>query len=354
MTVNLSPDKHSTANRTAWQRVGRYIKLTFGLLLLAAFVLYIVRNHEKFGVVVAVRWEIAAGLVLITVLARSIGAMRYRTTCRALGAKLRFGEALLLILFSDLTNLVLPFHSSVGARAAYLRTVRQLPLSKMPALSLCNNVLMLTAGGFLLLLANTLLLVTGYPVPWQLWALAAVAACSVSVFAFSPTVLQRIAPARGRVARIIAIVVEGWETLRADRKTLGAVFLWGALFIVASMGNALLGFHALGITIGLPTALCISIFSAVSGLLNLTPGNLGVREVIVGTIARVSGVSFHHGIAAALIVRVVQLPVIVLGGLVGYYVLFIRRRDAGEEDPGEESAPASCPLPERREDSCRT
>jgi uncharacterized membrane protein YbhN (UPF0104 family) len=226
----------------------------------------------------------------------------------------------------------------VGARAAYLRTAQQLPLSKMPALSLCNIVLMFTAGGFLLLFADTLLLLTGHPVPWQLWALALVAAGSVGVFAFSPSVLRRIAPARGRVARIIGLAVEGWDTLRTDRKTLGAVFLLGGLFIVASMGNALLGFHALGIAITLPTALCISVFSSVSGILNLTPGNLGVREALVGTIARVSGVSFHHGIAAALIVRVVQLPVIVLGGLLGYWVLFVRRRDA---------------MPERKEVSCK-
>jgi uncharacterized membrane protein YbhN (UPF0104 family) len=71
-------------------------------------------------------------------------------------------------------------------------------------------------------------------------------------------------------------------------------------------------------------AALLSSTTIVFSLVNVTPGNLGLREVAMAAVSTLLGTSYEVGIAAAAIDRAVLLVYTVVSGLPGLYSL--RRR----------------------------
>jgi uncharacterized protein (TIRG00374 family) len=110
----------------------------------------------------------------------------------------------------------------------------------------------------------------------------------------------------------------------------GGRLLW--LAVLAALRTAVAGlrvwicFEALGVDIS-PLAACVLASTAILfTLFNVTPGNLGLRELAMGAVTAALGSSYAVGIAAASIDRVVLLAYTVVAGLPGLWSLRSRAR----------------------------
>jgi uncharacterized protein (TIRG00374 family) len=81
----------------------------------------------------------------------------------------------------------------------------------------------------------------------------------------------------------------------------------------------LIVFQSLGLNIPFRMALLIYLLSSFSVLINVTPGNLGVQEIITSLAAEILGVGADMGLLASLIIRAVTiLAAFTLGPIFSY------------------------------------
>jgi uncharacterized membrane protein YbhN (UPF0104 family) len=76
------------------------------------------------------------------------------------------------------------------------------------------------------------------------------------------------------------------------------------------------------------TNLLVAVTQNLMAIVNITPGNLGLREIVVSMVAGELAGSRTLGLAAASIDRVVSLGYVLLVGLPGLYSLKARARSA--------------------------
>jgi len=89
------------------------------------------------------------------------------------------------------------------------------------------------------------------------------------------------------------------------------------------VGVNYVSFHSIGIPLELPVVCLYTTAFVFSRYINVVPGNLGVSELIGGLISEQMGVGFGNGLLVAGIVRVVEVMMILLAGLIyGKFAIF--------------------------------
>ena len=80
-------------------------------------------------------------------------------------------------------------------------------------------------------------------------------------------------------------------------------------------------FPILGLQVSFINCLLLSIITDLLLFVNITPGGLGIREILVGLICSFTGISFNVGVLAAGIIRVAAMIVHVGLGVPGLFIL---------------------------------
>jgi uncharacterized protein (TIRG00374 family) len=80
-------------------------------------------------------------------------------------------------------------------------------------------------------------------------------------------------------------------------------------------------FRALHVEVGVAPVFFASVAGQMASYTNLTPGNLGVREAVLGFVTEALGIGFAEGVAVTLLQRAISTVLFVLvGGVFGLRV----------------------------------
>ena len=273
------------------------------------------------------------GLVALTFVAHLQRTYEFTYMLRSLGIREPFLQGFLLTGAGFLLN-HLPLSAGLVMRAAVLK--RDYSLSYAVYLSLVTvnaliNVAMAAALGL------GALWFAGRPVAVPSLTLSAAFAgmlvASAVVVGWPRNMLPR---GESFVLRRARAFLAGVVELRGN----GGRLLWLCVLSAARIGAAGLRmaicFEALGAHVT-PLAACVlASTSILFTLFNVTPGNLGLRELAMASVATVLGSSYAVGIAAASIDRVVLLGYTLVSGLPGIWSLrkraLAKARDSAAQD----------------------
>ena len=266
------------------------------------------------------------GLVTLTFVAHLQRTYEFTYMLRSLGVREPFLEGFLLTGAGFLLN-HLPLSAGLVMRAAVLK--RDYSLSYAAYLSLVTvnaliNVAMAAALGLgALWFAGSPHAVPSLPLSL---AFGAMLLGSVVVVAWPRRLLPRGERFLWRRARAFLAGV-------ADLRGNGGRLLWLCVLSAARIAAAGLRmaicFQALGADVTPLGACVLASTSILFTLFNVTPGNLGLRELAMAAVATVLGSSYGVGIAAASIDRVVLLGYTVVSGLPGIWSLRKRALSKG-------------------------
>jgi len=90
-----------------------------------------------------------------------------------------------------------------------------------------------------------------------------------------------------------------------DRRLIANFIFLSLLIFIIHLLIINTSFLALGVSLPLSMIILFSIITQLSGQFSITPGNLGITEMMWGYLAEVLGNSFGQGILACAILRVV-------------------------------------------------
>ena len=322
-------DRRGTGRRRRALRLAGAWALALALLLaLAVYARDRPEIARRLLEVSAADLALLAGAWLLLSIPRSL--IR-RLMARRLGAELRFVDWYGLGMVTNMIALVLPARGDYLLSAAYLRRRYGLALSHFASMVYGNAVLMagiLGAEGCLVLLAMGL--VDGR------WSGPVLAVMGVLALAAGGAALlsTRLVPGGSWIGQKIRTALDGWHRIREDRALLlrlGFLMASSTLIFAAWM---YLGYRALGFDVRLLPVVFAGLVSQASFFVNLTPGNLGVRETLVAFASEAIGLGFAEGAAVTLLQRALSsVMFLLLGG--GFGLVMFKDLLAATRQPEE-------------------
>ncbi|HKO92301.1 MAG TPA: lysylphosphatidylglycerol synthase transmembrane domain-containing protein, partial [Polyangiaceae bacterium] len=256
-------------------------------------------------------------LIVLMILAHLQRSLEFTYMLRRLGVHERFWSGFLLTGAGYLLN-HLPLNAGFMLRAALLKRDHALPYSSYLGLTLVNALINVAAGAAIGLVAAGIRALQGDLAVVPLVGFGGVVlAAGLAIWLPS----SWVPPGDGFVKKRLRTLLDGTSLIRGNGV---GILLLAGLALTRIVGNALrlwLCFDALGTHISALGAALLGWGSVLFTLINLTPGNLGLREVVLSFAAAELGSTQTLGMAAASMDRVVLLAYVIAVGVPGLYSL---------------------------------
>lgn len=306
--------------------ISRFIKQLTKLLIqlgvLTYIVYYIVTRREEL-----VRlWELdltdTVAVFALVVLGNIVRSWELRYILGNLNTNILFSESFYVTVGSALLN-YLPMNAGTLLKARILKKHRSLKYAHFVSVMGVTILITLLAGGILGLIATT---VSGTVTRADGIVPGAFFLCSI----IAPLVILHIPASviehhRGWVWTALRDLLTGWEQIRKNGLGLLVVFAVAVMKLLTIALRLWICFNAVGIKMTLLGSVMFAVVSNLLMLVNITPGSLGVRELLIAGIAQFTGFSFESGLFAASLDRLFALAFAVCAGLPSLVVLRVKK-----------------------------
>jgi uncharacterized membrane protein YbhN (UPF0104 family) len=196
-------------------------------------------------------------------------------------------------------------------------------------------IIFLVSGvsGLILILFSAL--TTQQPVPWIAGIILIVMAAVPAVILVLP--LERLPlPKEGRVMNWMRAALSGWKEIRTDIPLLAKQVIIVTLLQLVQAISLYASLIALGISVPFDRTLLMGVLTNLTNFVRITPGALGVRESVTALSAQFVGFRAAEGLAAALVIRLVDWAIAFSVGPIFMIILarHAQNAPAPEETPG--------------------
>lgn len=304
--------------RRSWVRSIVLVVLQVACIAYVAHVLY--RERGGLSRALDLGWFAVAALVVLMVVQHLQRTAEFTTMLRRLGVEEPFWDGFLLTGAGFLLN-HLPLNAGFLMRAAVLKKDHALPYAKYLSLVGVSGLVNLGVAA-LLGLVSVLLLSDDRAATLPLVLVLGAMFGGASVALVLP--LGWIPKRQGFVFGRLRALAEGVASIRGNGRSVLVLVGLALSKVVMSGLRMVICFDALGIQVSPLAAGLLGSTMVVLSLINITPGNLGLRELALAVVWSSLGASYALGMAAASIDRMVLLLYTVATGLPGVYSL--RRR----------------------------
>jgi uncharacterized membrane protein YbhN (UPF0104 family) len=278
------------------------------------------RDRAELSHALDLSWPAFLALAALLILAHVQRTLEFTYMLARLGVKEPFVDGFWLTSAGYLLN-HLPFNAGLIMRAALLKQDHALPYTSYISLTMVSALVNVGVGALVGLLAASTGHVGAREAILPFMAFSGIAAVSLGLICLPRSFAPR---GSGFMARRLRTLIEGLVLIRGN----GVGILLLAVLAVTRLAGAAarlwICFGALGASISWFGAALLGWGSVLFTLVNVTPGNLGLREMVLSLVAAELGSTHTIGMAAASMDRVVLLAYIVLVGVPGLHV--VRRR----------------------------
>lgn len=209
---------------------------------------------------------------------------------------------------------VLPMRADLVFSAAYYKRTKGLAYVKSVSMAAGNIVFGLVfalAQMFVSLLLTGMLDGTWSGVLWLLWAVGTLAVAGF--IAFSLLVQGRGARVLDRV-KLLGDVVRGFNALLKNRWLLWRLLACLVVNNAVQLSLYMACFGAIGMPVTVYQALFYNSVSWIATVVSIVPGNIGIKEAVMGVATSLTGALFQNGVAVSLLQRVAVMIVYMVAG----------------------------------------
>jgi uncharacterized membrane protein YbhN (UPF0104 family) len=231
--------------------------------------------------------------------------------------KLNVLEAFLISAATNFYNLIAPLKGGFAFRAVYLK--------KRYGLKYSQFILSLSSMYIVIFLAGSLLGLLSIELIWIKYHLFSGVIFSIFLGLFLLTLFFLVVPGRfqgiknNKLKKLIKIT--SFTKLPYSFRSLAFLLFNSGFQVILWAVNVQLCFFALGIDIGFSKSLFIASLSFISIFISVTPGNLGVGDAVNVFSASLVGAGLTEAVAAAVILRAINvITTFILGPLASYFL----------------------------------
>lgn len=256
-------------------------------------------------------------LFLMSVLILTANGLYLRIFAKKFNLDLHVKEWFGLAAVTAMGNYLTPLSGGLVARATYLKRRYDFPYAHFLAMLAANYMIAFTVISVTGIV--TLLTLTGtgsFSWPVLLFFLVTLSTILLVLLVPSTSI-----GSRHRWLLFVHHAMEGLNAIRRDGALLGKLIVLTFFSIAVGAFLFFIVFNAIGVTVPFRLALLIHLLTSFTVLINITPGNLGVQEVVTSLAAAILGAGADAGLLASLVVRAVAILVAFTIGPIFSYLL---------------------------------
>ena len=288
------------------------------VLFFAWAIQYIAQHPEDFRKVFSLSLPVLALLALSQFLSIWVTSLYTSILAKPFGVDLRFHEYFGITTIARTLNLLLPMKGGAGARALYLKTHHQLPVTKFAAMFAGQTVLTLFIAAVICLLGLAWLYIeTGiYDVIGTSFFSGIAIVFGLFVF-WSPL----LPSSNNHLWNVAKRILDSWHKLRSNRSIVIKVCLISFVNALLSAFSIGLLFWALRNPQSAGTALYLGGSQDVMYLASITPGALGIVETSTVFLSNNLSINISDALLIALIIRTVIF--LISGMMTPWYIYYL-------------------------------
>jgi uncharacterized membrane protein YbhN (UPF0104 family) len=294
--------------------------LSFALVAWLAYYLY--TNWDLFSASAdASRYQLAA-LTVCVLATWVINSLQVLLLLRMEQVRVGFWENLLVQTATLLGNYV-PMRIGTILRFRYFKKVHGLEYTRLGGIAGLRLMLLVSCAGLLGLFGLPGLMMSGgHQVNLLLWPLFIGMLCvPAATYLFA---VRRLRLPGGRAGKLLGRFLSGFVSIRQQPRIAAFVLILLLCQFVLLSVRLHISFEVMGIPLSPWALLLLAPTATLMAFLTLTPGNLGLREWIIGVISVAAGYQFDGAVFAGVVDRAVLMGVTLVFGAVGLSYLLLR------------------------------
>jgi uncharacterized membrane protein YbhN (UPF0104 family) len=303
------------------------------VVAMAAIALYLNSQRRLLVSLQHVSVAAALSLAMLRLLSWAATGLFLREYALRFGIRLSPQEWFGLSVVTTMGNYLTPFSGGVMARAAYLKHRHVFSYAQFATLLSFSYLVIFWVIG-VVGVVTSLLLREAMQFHWQIAAFFAAVVVFISVLFALPSVKL---PWNNRLARIVNTSLEGWALVKNDWALLARLVIYTLFSILLNAVSFWVAYRALKAPASFGVVLLVSQLTVFSNLVNVTPGNLGIPEAVVGLSSGLLGAGSGPGLLATLLIRAAT---VLLAFTLGPIFSFLLTREVTKHRLGSQ-APAS-------------
>ncbi len=305
-------ERRSTRKALSWKNL---LSTALFVVMVALLVFYVWQNREDMLSMLHLSLPMVAGMLGLAFLGCVMNGVYHLILLQTYGLPLTLTDWMGVVSVSNALAYVLPLRADLLFSAAYYKRVKGLSYTKSASMAAGNIVF---GVGFSLLEILAALLCMGFldgAWPWTLWGLWLAGTLILGAFVVFSLLFQNRMPAFVKRVRLLADVVTGFNALLRNRPMLLKLLVCLTLSNLVQLGLYMLCFRAIGLSVTFYQALFYNSISWLSSIVAIVPGNVGIKESVMGAATLLLGSLFQNGVAVSLLQRVAVMVAYLLMGL---------------------------------------
>lgn len=309
------------------------------ILTLFLFAQYILSNRDQFNIVGSIHWPMIALIVVANFASLAINGVFMKIVLKPFGKEISLIESFYVSVISSMGNFFAPGGTGIGIRGVYLKKKHQVKYSDFLNTVAGNYVIVffvISLGGLISLLAGD-----GNDKPGFFVLLMVFAGLFIIDLALilKPTsrLMNRIIekmPARIPGRSIVLRIFEGWDLLTSHVTILFKLLGLSAVGYGVSLATNYLILSSLKIDIEFSGLMLLVALSSISIFINLTPGNIGIREAVLLASSQLIGLTTAQTISFSIVDRTILFCVLFIGWIATHTIKSMRAvTDLVEDEP---------------------
>lgn len=263
-------------------------------------------------------------LLGLGVLSALVNCLYHLAILNTFGLKLTVLDWMGVTVLSNAMAFVVPMRGELALAAGYYKRVNGLAYTKSVSIAAGNMVF---GVSFSLLQIFAAMLCVGLidgQWPLLIWAAAVAGACCIAVLVFVSLASESRLRRRIEKWKIARDVIAGFNALLRSRKLIWQLLLCMTASNAVRLFMIMLCFQASGTPVTLYEALLYASLVWLASVIAVVPGNIGLKESVVGIATVQMGVDFTVGVTASLLERVTMMVVYVGLGLLFALPVWLR------------------------------
>lgn len=302
-------------------------KSLISLLIIAGFVYYLYGNRNAFSISLVISWFHIATLGLLILISWIANCLQLILLLRMEGVRVGFWENM-LIQAATLMGNYLPMRIGSLIRFRYFKKVHGLNYLKFGGIVGLRTVILLTLAGLFGCIGAVGLASSGTSVGWNIYVVFVCMLLIPSLCFLTP--LSKFLRRRNLTSGLLSDFLSSFVTIRRHPGTIfsliGLLLLQN--FILAA--RLYVSFDAVQVDITWWTFLILAPTTTILSFLSITPGNLALREWVIGILSAMAGYDFSSGVFAGTVDRAILLVTTFVFGTMGILFVAFRFKKASE------------------------
>lgn len=298
MSDNMGETRPEAAKKRDLRRV---LSTALFIVLLGLLAWYVAEHWDEMSGLLELTPPRVAALLALAAAGCAMNCLYHLALLSTYGLRLSLTDWMGVVCVSNAIAYVLPMRADLLFTAAYYKRVKGLAYTKSASMAAGNIVFGIAFSILQIIAALVIMGLIDGQWPPVLWLLAVLGTAGVGAIVGFSFVMEK----RGKTPkrRVLADIVRGFNELLHNRTLLMRLLLCQTGSAVVRMLMYMVCFEALGQPVRFYEALFYNSVSWLAGIVAIVPGNVGVREAVMGAATSLMGSVFNVGVAASLLER---------------------------------------------------